>query len=153
MFTREETIVIIQRIFESRPTKLFKPLDETRAGLHCVLRMLDREEKPLTAGQISTKMGVSSARVAVLLRKMAEKGLIVREGSPDDARKSMISLSDKGRSQIEKLNEERINVFQGVINRLGKEKTEQFIQLSGELKKAFEDEIAEREASGKGGDL
>ena len=65
----------------------------------------------------------------------------------------MISLSDKGRSQIEKLNEERINVFQGVINRLGKEKTEQFIQLSGELKKAFEDEIAEREASGKGGDL
>ena len=95
----------------------------------------------------------SSARVAVLLRKMAEKGLIVREGSPDDARKSMISLSDKGRSQIEKLNEERINVFQGVINRLGKEKTEQFIQLSGELKKAFEDEIAEREASGKGGDL
>ena len=143
MFTREETIVIIQRIFESRPTKLFKPLDETRAGLHCVLRMLDREEKPLTAGQISTKMGV----------KMAEKGLIVREGSPDDARKSMISLSDEGRSQIEKLNEERINVFQGVINRLGKEKTEQFIQLSGELKKAFEDEIAEREASGKGGDL
>ena len=101
MFTREETIVIIQRILESRPTKLFKPLDETRAGLHCVLRMLDREEKPLTAGQISTKMGVSSARVAVLLRKMAEKGLIVREGSPDDARKSMISLSDKGRSQIE----------------------------------------------------
>ena len=149
MFTREETIVIIQRIFESRPTKLFKPLDETRAGLHCVLRMLDREDKPLTAGQISTKMGVSSARVAVLLRKMAEKGLIVREGSPDDARKSMISLSDEGRSQIEKLNEERINV----INRLGKEKTEQFIQLSGELKKAFEDEIAEREASGKGGDL
>ena len=64
-----------------------------------------------------------------------------------------ISLSDEGRSQIEKLNEERINVFQGVINRLGKEKTEQFIKLSGELKKAFEDEIAEREASGKGGDL
>lgn len=153
MVSREETLAIMQRIHESHPRKFFKPLDDTTAGVNCVMRMLYREKQPLSAGQISERMGVSSARVAVLLRKMDSKGLILREESPKDARKSMISLTYEGKKKAEEMNEERISVFQGIINRLGREKTEQFIQLSADLKKAVEEEMAEREVSNKGGEL
>ncbi len=153
MVTREETLVIMQRIYDSRPTKFFKPLDETHAGINCMMKTLAKENSPLTAGQISEKMGVSTARVAVLLKKMSEKGIIVREGTPEDARKSLISLSDEGRRQAEQVKEELISIFQGVIERIGMEKAEQFIEISNAIKSAVEEEFDSREKLNEGGIL
>lgn len=140
MVTKEEAAELLKRMSDSRPKKLFKNFDKTNAGIGCVMNCLFETEKSVSAGEISQFMNVSTARVAVLLRKMTEKGLIDRTGDPDDARKSMISLSEKGREIMEKHRESFLVFFSSVIERMGKERFEEFISMSEELRDALEAE-------------
>ena len=140
MISKEETAVLLKRMAQSRPKKLFHRFDDTNAGIGCVVRYLSNVGRPVSAGEISQFMNVSTARVAVLLRKMNEKGLIVRSTDPDDARKTMISLSEECIRKVEKHKEYFLGFFSAVIERMGKERFEQFIELSEELRDAFEAE-------------
>lgn len=140
MISREETAALLKRMAQSRPKKLFHRFDDTNAGIGCVVRYLSDAGRPVSAGEISQFMNVSTARVAVLLRKMDEKGLIVRNADPDDARKTMISLSEKCMKNVEEHKGYFLDFFSSVIERMGRERFEQFIELSEELRDAFEAE-------------
>ena len=54
-------------------------------------------------GDISRMMQASTAYVAKLLRGMEEKGLIFRRKDPEDKRKILIGLTDKGRDEAAKM--------------------------------------------------
>lgn len=149
MTTPEEAALLIKRLKETNPAVLFKELDDINAGIRCVLKTLDMAGEPVSAGYISEAMQVSSARVAVLLKKMTERELIVRESSPDDARKAMISLSEKGRERVAEVKANLLSFFAAVIDRVGTEKFEQFIDISYDIKKAVEEELDCRKGGGK----
>ena len=53
------------------PVAFFRRMDETQAGIGAVLRLLHTSEEEITAGKISEVLNISTARVAVLIRKMA----------------------------------------------------------------------------------
>lgn len=141
MATREEALRIMERMQKSRPSVFFKRFDDDDAGICCVLKYLSSVEKPVSAGDISTFMHVSTARVSVLLRKMAEKGYIVRESSNEDARKAMIVLSDVGKEENLKHRNEMLDLVCKVIDRVGKERIEEFISISEDINAVVEEEI------------
>ena len=132
--TKEQTTELIYRLVNSRPKQMFKHVEENNAGIGCVLRYLEESGRAVSAGEISEYMKVSTARVAVILRKMQEKQLIIKLYDPNDARKTMISLSEHGIQFIAEKKESVLNYFSHVIEIIGEKRFIDFIEISEEIK-------------------
>lgn len=141
---REETERLLELLRQSRPKKMFDHFERTDAGLMCVLKYLIKADRPVSAGEISCHMNVSTARVAVLIKKLEERELVEKTSDPSDARKTMLKISENGIKRIEEHRNNFIEFFSSVIDRIGEEKFTQFIELSEELKKAIEEEMTIR---------
>ena len=82
MATPEQIASILSQLVALHPADCFKPIDAANAGLGAVLRLLYLADQPVTAGTISEKLHVSTARVAVLLKKLVAKGLVTKGAGP-----------------------------------------------------------------------
>lgn len=92
----DEIIRLAERVHSS---DAFRCMDEANAGIGGTLRMLAEARKAetvVTAGDIAERLGVSTARVAALLKRLESKGLIARRRSEADARVTEVVLTDKG---------------------------------------------------------
>ncbi len=69
-------------------------------GLGFVLAYLHDHGGMAFPGEIGQAMGVSTPRVAAILRELEEKGMITREVMPDDRRKVCVTLTDKGKEIV-----------------------------------------------------
>lgn len=141
MATREYTISVMERLHEKQAEDVLRKFNDDNAGIGCMLKYLSDADRPVSAGEISRFMQVSTARVSVLLRKLSERNFIIRENSSQDARRLMISLSDDGMTECLRRKEEMIGIFSRIIDKLGKERMEEFISVSHEIKSIVADEI------------
>lgn len=138
--TREEKEKLAEEFIQSRPTKFPEEINATNAGIGLVMKLLRTSaEGKLTAGDISVAMGVSTARVAVLLKKMEKKDLIVKTGDENDARVTVVSLSETGLKTINEARRDAIDRVSMVIDKLGEDKIRSFIDLSLEVRNTMED--------------
>lgn len=103
-------------------------------GLFLILNLLELKNDSLSAGEIASLLKVSTARVAVAINNLEKKDLVKREKSKDDARKTIIKLTEKGKNICEEnqkriknetliflqklTNEEKIALM-SIINKLG----------------------------------
>ena len=134
MAAEEEINLILSRMKETLPVRFFKRVDETSAGISAVLRYLyETGGSTVTAGNISEFMHVSTARVAVLLKKMAAKGLIEKTSDKKDARVTVVLLSDHGREVVKKMQEDMCAQVGAVIDKVGLERTLEFIEILSEI--------------------
>lgn len=137
--TKAEIEILMDEFIKSRPLLLLKEIDHTNAGVGLVLKLLDESiDGRLTAGEISDAMKVSTARVAVILKKMMAKGFISKESDKNDARVTIVCLSEEGRKKANEIKESNINQMKTLIEEFGEEKFKQFIVLSYELKEKIE---------------
>lgn len=83
-------------------------------------------------------LGVSTARVAVLLKKMAAKGLITKGHDPADARVTVVSLTEQGRESIREIEGELYRQTGLVIDRVGEERVLEFIAIAQEIQSALQ---------------
>ena len=128
---------VFKRLSESQPTEFNNKMNDTHAGIGAVLKILDEADGRITCGDIAKKMNVSTARVAVLLKKMVAKNLIERSVDKEDARIISISLTENGRETISQIRNLIIEHLSKVIDVLGMEKIRTYIELSDEIKKVF----------------
>lgn len=131
--TREQAVMLIQRFVSTRPRSLVQQMDDSTHGIGCVLRYLEETDRAVSAGEISAHMKVSTARVAVLLRNMQEKDLIVKSPDPQDARKTMVTLSTHGKESIRQKKEQFLRYFMHIAECIGEERFEEFIRISEEI--------------------
>lgn len=133
MATNEEIRRVLDLLHESKPKHAFKKLDDTTAGIGAVMRCLYKTDEPVTAGQISRILNVSTARVAVLLRKMESKGLIIKETGAADARTTVVRISDDGRKAHERIRAELYRDMGNIIDHIGMERMLEYIAISKEI--------------------
>lgn len=131
MATKEEIDAIIKRSHERKPH--MSKIDKENFGIGMVLRYLSSNSHPVSAADISRFMEVSSARVAVLLRTMQEKGLIIKKEDTADARKILVCLSEKGKERIEKARQEHYEMMAEIIDKVGFERINLFLDISEEI--------------------
>ena len=133
MATREEIEKIAALLDESHPAKFMKKRNETSAGIGAVLRFLFESGKPMTAGSISQFMNVSTARVAVLLKKMEAKGFIYRQVGTADARTVVVSLTEAGTEAVNKMQESLHRDIGVLIDTIGMERLIEYTSISKEI--------------------
>ena len=78
-------------------------LDLTREQLRIVF-LIHHYEK-LSPGEVADALGVSKANVTGVINRLVVKGLVSRRENPTDRRGYILSLTEKGRSQVERLQE------------------------------------------------
>ena len=83
------------------------------AELKCL--MLFRGERYLTVKGIAQKLGVAKSRVTKLVNGLSEKRLVNRIDDPEDARIRLISLSGKGKSVADEIEEFEQDLFQAML--------------------------------------
>lgn len=134
MATREQIELLRKYFEESSPVEFFKTVDSKQVGMEAILSLLYEAKKAITAGMISEAMGVSTARVAVLLRKMSEKGLITKETYALDARVTVVRLTERGEDIVRRRQEEALSRIGEVIDKVGMERMLEFARTSKEIR-------------------
>ncbi len=129
----ERMLAELERI---HPVAFFRRMDETQAGIGAVLRLLHTSEEEITAGKISEVLNISTARVAVLIRKMAAKGLITKARSSVDARVTMVGLTELGVRTVEGMRREMYQQMGLVIDAVGEERLREFLKIAAEIRAA-----------------
>lgn len=133
MATTEQIEQILQLFGQVRPVVFIQHINKTSAGIGAVLRFLHEAEEPVTAGKISEFMGVSTARVAVLLKKMAAKGLISKQAHPSDARITIVELSALGQQTVARMHKNLCAEISAIIDQIGMERLLEFAAISREI--------------------
>ncbi len=134
MASEEQIRMMLTKMAQAHPIELFKCMNEVKAGIGAVLRLLYETGEPMSAGAISKKIGISTARVAVLLKKMEQKGMIKKEQSSEDARVTMVQLTEFGRTNIEKMKQELFLQMGQIIDHVGEERLMEYFEVSEEIR-------------------
>lgn len=141
MATQEDIETMVELIGKTHPARCFARKDLSTVGIGGALHLLDRARErgiPVTAGFIAEKMDVSTPRVAAMLKKMEARGLITRTRSAEDARMTVIALTDEGERFIEDLGREMRRRVGLIIDRIGVERLRAFIETAAEIGEVME---------------
>lgn len=139
MTKREEATAVLEELRTCMPRDFLSRLDELHKGTGFLLGMLAVSDGVVYAGDIAREMDVSTARIAVLLNKMEKNGFLRREPSPEDARKTVVKLTEQGRDCIRRTKEQALDRTELLLERVGPEDVWEFIRLSKKIKAAMEE--------------
>ena len=106
------------------------PHDRTMGGA-ARMRLLAalRERDGLSVSEIADLIGVDQPRASRLVNDSAERGLVTRRADERDARRSVVELTQQGRSLLSEANENRRSAVAGAVAGFTPEETEVFADL------------------------
>lgn len=104
-------------------------VDQAMSGEMAVMRALMLAGGSLTPSELADRAWVSSARIANILRALEGKGWVEREHSKTDRRRVHVTVTDKGRQDLEikrRKFEDRTAAF---LEQLGETDTQEMVRL------------------------
>lgn len=91
------------------------------------------DDAPGCPSGLSRSMGVSSARIAALLKHLEQKGWIRRCADELDERRVNVSLTDAGRELINRRRREAIERVAAALRSLGEEDAHEYVRLQQKM--------------------
>ena len=137
MDKREQAIKLLNNFRESRPQIFLETFESSEKGINFILGYLEEAKHEVIAKDLAQALHVSTARIATLLNKKEKKDLIKKHNSTKDARKTVIILTKKGEILTTKYKEVLINITIKMIEEVGIEDLEKFIQISKKMKQSI----------------
>lgn len=137
MAEREQIEQFIALIDEACPTDMFRAMDKVNLGIGAVIKLLEKSGGSATAGQISEAHGVSTARVAALIKKMSAKGLVEKAHDEHDARVTVVRLTEQGRQLAESRKRDMYRDVGRMIDEIGMERLRDFLATAADIKRIF----------------
>ncbi len=136
MATKEQVERMIDQWEKAFPIDFCRRVNETQAGIRAVMLLLYESDGTVTAGNISTQLNISTARVAVLLKKMVAKGLITKKQGITDGRVTVVKLTALGEQTISEMQADRYAQVSNIIDAVGEERLQIFIKIANEIRVA-----------------
>ena len=103
-------------------------------GMNLVLILVGQAKDGLSVSALEEKLCVSHARVAVMLNRLEEKGLIFRTDSPLDKRVTLIHLSGQGDQMVKSIFQDLEDNFRLLEAELGFENLDHFFKTFLKIK-------------------
>ena len=126
-----------------------KPVQRKTAGMmhgeKAVLLYLFEHREGVTAGELSRALEIGSGGIANLLNALEKKELIERRMSPDDRRKIIVTLNQKGFDEIAQRRAEVLAHTKDMLSEMGEEDTAELIRLLEKLSSIAERMHEEKE--------
>ena len=106
------------------------------SGEYSILYLMYHEPDPHSAGEFAERLDLSPGRVANVLKALEKKGLIERKKDPSDGRRTMVTLTQKGREYICQTYTQAIEVYHNLIEEIGEHDTREFLRITKKLLEA-----------------
>lgn len=119
---------LLTLVAKHRANDLNRHINDAIHGEHMMLGLVYHSEG-IAPGELAVKMKASTAYIAKLLRNMEEKGLLIRTTDPSDRRRTLITLTEKGRNQSERDMAFIHHKMKEMLEYLGEEDAENFIRI------------------------
>lgn len=105
----------------------------TLRGEMAVMQLLHSGSKQkMTAGELSSRLGMTTSRVAAVLGSLEKKGLLERENDEVDRRRVLVSLTQAGDALCEKRRQHFMKKISMLLSMLGDDAPE-FVRLLGRV--------------------
>lgn len=98
-----------------------------------VLNYLATHEQQTHPNKISKEMAVSTARIAVLLNRLEEKGFITRTDDPEDNRQVIVRLTEKGAEKIAQYRKETLSHVTELLEHLGPDDARELLRIEKKI--------------------
>ncbi len=137
MDVKSDAEELMEKFRSCAPKKFFSSVEEAERGIGFILVFLYKSDGEVIAGDIAREMNVTTARVAALLKKMEKNGLITRECSLNDGRRTVVKITGKGTAAVLRKREELLKRTELLIEKVGKKDLEDFIRISQKIRDAL----------------
>ena len=100
-------------------------------GEMAVMRLLHSgTSKKMTAGELSSRLSMTTSRIAAVLGSLERKGLLERENDEIDRRRVLVSLTQAGDALCEKRRQHFMKKIEVMLNMMGSD-AQEFVRLLG----------------------
>lgn len=127
-----------EEIFETL-TKRKKYIGELSSnisqGESGVLLYLLNANSNVSQSELSENLGVTMPRIVAVINTLQKKELIEKNVDSTDKRKSIISITNKGKDNIIKKKKDAIKFIENVIKELDEQEIEQYIAISKKIER------------------
>lgn len=137
MTTKEEASAFLEKIRESKLADPMHTLTSKHKGMSFVLKYISDHNGEAFTHDISREMHISTARVSAIINKLEERGLVTRQASKKDARKTMIVLTQQGMNLAKEMEESLIRSTMYLIDTVGMEDLIEFLRITDNIKNAM----------------
>ena len=106
-----------------------KRFNESIHGEAFALYYISSHTGSAVPGDIREAMGLSSARIAAALNSLEHKELITRRIDPQDRRRILIDITEKGRGEVDRRKKELLRVTTGMLSALGEHDAPELVRI------------------------
>lgn len=138
MVTRKQALEVIEKLKQNQPETMLNEVKRTERGLGLVLGYIYKNPN-VYAVNISQEMQISRARIAVIIKKLEDRGLVRKSPSPLDARVEALSVTAKGAKEVKAHRERLIRLVTAVLKKVGYEQVNEFISTSLKIREVVRD--------------
>lgn len=128
---------IIEQVIDHNPFKFLEELFTQNEGMIFILKYLYKKGDSATAGELANALEVSTARIALLLKKLEAKNYISRTKDQNDGRIVVVNLTFEGKVYTEKKMMSFVDSIKKIIHSIGLDKLEEFIFTANSINKAL----------------
>ena len=108
-------------------------INESLRGETFALQYIFLHEGPVLPGEISSEMGISSARIAAALNSLERKGLVTRRIDFSDRRRILVELTEKGVESAKAHGNELLDNTTKLLSALSEEDAREFVRITAIL--------------------
>jgi len=137
----EDAKQLLLKLREMKSCALISRIDRSSEGENKVLGLLYETKENLSAGKISSLLSLTTARVAVILSSLAEKGMIRKLRDVNDRRRTMVEITEKGKHHAEEMYQELLDCMDYLVEHVGSEKMNAFVDILREICTLAEESI------------
>lgn len=94
----------------------------------------------MSINDFSKEFGVGITRISNIIKSLVQKGLITRENLPEDKRKMILKLTPEGKIKELEFKQALSNRLEKIINTLGPENMDIFLDLSNRIYEILDEE-------------
>jgi DNA-binding MarR family transcriptional regulator len=97
-----------------------------------------RREKEVTISRIAELLGVSAPSASVMVDRLVEKGILIRERSREDRRKVVVHISPEAVEDINRVETAILKTFEDIVRSIGLENSRKWFEVLERVKGVIE---------------
>ncbi len=139
MASQEEVVEILKFIQKGHPKNVSEEMNKHEFGTFAVIKYLHDHRDGVKSADICKASKISSARMAVLLKKLEAKDIIKKEASLTDARAILVKLTPNGERMAKKAEEHIFDSISQAIDEIGFEELKNILRKMKRLHEIFQE--------------
>ena len=110
-------------------------------GENGLLMYLYHIGQPMFAGELTEKLGLTTGRIANILRVLEREGLVTRATDSQDKRRVLVALTPEGEAQARRHYARSVAFNERLLSRLDPEEVQCFLKTLTQFAELLEDEF------------